>query len=321
MRNCVDSLLAGGDEVEIIIVNDGSTDDTASIADEYLQRFPRMVKVVHQSNAGHGGAINTGLKNAGGLYVKVVDSDDWVNREAFKKVIETLASFPANAQPDMVISNYLYEKKGKKKKKVIRYSRIFPKNRLLTWEDTGNFRLGEYLLMHSLIFRLDLLKECALHLPDHTFYVDNYFAYVPIKNVETLYYLDVDLYHYYIGRDEQSIQEKTMIRRIDQQLSVNRLMVEAVDLHRIPPGKKLNYLIHFLEIVTTVSSVLLLLEGTRISIEKKDALWLFIKEKDALLYDKLKKKALGWLLHLPTHAGRSLAILVYRISRFIVGFN
>jgi glycosyltransferase involved in cell wall biosynthesis len=321
MRNCVDSLIAGGDEVEIIIVNDGSTDDTASIADEYLQRFPRMVKVVHQTNTGHGGAINTGLQSAEGLYVKVVDSDDWVSRAALIKVIETLASFPASNRPDMVISNYVYEKRGKRHKTVIRYTRIFPKNRMLRWEDTGTFRLGEYLLMHSLIFRLDLLKECALHLPEHTFYVDNYFAYVPIEHVETLYYLDVDLYHYYIGRDEQSIQEKTMIRRIDQQLAVNKLMAEAVDLRRILSVKKRDYLIHYLEIVTTVSSVLLLLEGTQSGIEKKETLWQFIKDKDELLYDMLRKRMLGRLSHLHTRTGRGFAILIYRISRLIVGFN
>lgn len=81
MRKCIDSLLVGGDEVEIIIVDDGSKDDTLKIAQEYEKEFPGIVKAVHQENKGHGGAVNTGLSHASGLYFKVVDSDDWLNEE------------------------------------------------------------------------------------------------------------------------------------------------------------------------------------------------------------------------------------------------
>ena len=79
MRKCIESLLPGGEEVEIIIVNDGSKDGTAAIADEYAEKYPTIVKAVHQENGGHGEAVNAGLRNATGLYYKVVDSDDWVN--------------------------------------------------------------------------------------------------------------------------------------------------------------------------------------------------------------------------------------------------
>ena len=78
MRRCVDSLLPGGEEVEILIIDDGSADDTLSIARDYEQKHPGVVRAIHQENAGHGGAINTALRHASGLYFKVVDSDDWV---------------------------------------------------------------------------------------------------------------------------------------------------------------------------------------------------------------------------------------------------
>ena len=90
MRNCVDSLLEGGELVEILIVDDGSKDDTAKIADEYAAKYPTIVKAIHQENSGHGGAVNTGIKNATGLYFKVVDSDDWVNAEAYHKILDKL---------------------------------------------------------------------------------------------------------------------------------------------------------------------------------------------------------------------------------------
>ena len=78
MEHCIESILPGGDDVEIIIVDDGSKDETAAIADRYAAEYPDIVKAVHQENGGHGEAVNTGLKNATGKYFKVVDSDDWV---------------------------------------------------------------------------------------------------------------------------------------------------------------------------------------------------------------------------------------------------
>ena len=91
MEHCVETLLAGGEDIEIIIVNDGSTkDDTAKIADRLAEEHPTIIKAVHQENGGHGQAVNTGLLNATGYYFKVVDSDDWVDEDALKKIIKTL---------------------------------------------------------------------------------------------------------------------------------------------------------------------------------------------------------------------------------------
>ena len=111
MENCIESLLPGGDEVEIIIVDDGSKDGTGAIADEYAARYPGIVKAIHQENGGHGEAVNTGLRNATGLYFKVVDSDDWVNAEAYREILETLQDLAGGPQMvDMFISNFVYEK-------------------------------------------------------------------------------------------------------------------------------------------------------------------------------------------------------------------
>ena len=85
MENCIKSLLPGGDEVEILVIDDGSKDRTAEIADEYQEKYPGIVRAIHQPNLGHGGAVNTGIHNAQGLYFKVVDSDDWVNEESYKE--------------------------------------------------------------------------------------------------------------------------------------------------------------------------------------------------------------------------------------------
>ena len=90
----IQSVLAGGEDVEVIIVDDGSTkDETAKIADEYAAKYPTIVKAVHQENGGHGQAVNTGLAHATGKYFKVVDSDDWVDLKSYRRVLATLKKF------------------------------------------------------------------------------------------------------------------------------------------------------------------------------------------------------------------------------------
>lgn len=155
MRNCIDILLTGGVEVEIIIVDDGSTkDDTALIADEYAEKYPEIVRAVHKENGGHGSAVNAGIEHATGLYFKVVDSDDWVDITAYKKILDKLREYQTQPENlDMLLSNYVYEKQGEKHKKVIQYRHMMPVDTPFTWEDCGHFKKGHYILMHSVIFR------------------------------------------------------------------------------------------------------------------------------------------------------------------------
>ena len=194
MRHCVETLLTGGEEIEILIVDDGSKDGTAAIADELAQAHPAAVRAIHQENAGHGGAVMTGIRNAVGLYFKVVDSDDWVDTDALARILSVLRDFSRMEKPvDLLVSNYIYDKVGVTHKKVIRYGSALPRDRVLGWDGAGRFRKGQYLLMHALIYRTELLRQSGLELPKHTFYVDNLFAYVPLASVETMYYLDVDL--------------------------------------------------------------------------------------------------------------------------------
>ena len=159
MEHCIESLLAGGEDVEIIIVDDGSKDRTAEIADAYAGKYPTIVKAVHQENGGHGEAVNAGIRNASGLYFKVVDSDDWVDEEAYKKILSTLRELSGGKTVlDMLISNFVYEKEGAKHKKVMKYTGTLPEGRIFGWNVSMQFRMGQYILMHSVIFRTHLLR-------------------------------------------------------------------------------------------------------------------------------------------------------------------
>ena len=201
MSKCIDSLLPGGEDVEIIIVDDGSTDGTAQIADEYAAKYPDICRAIHQENAGHGGAVNTGMTAAKGIYFKVVDSDDWVDPDSYREVLEALRRFKDERVPvDLLIANYVYEHVLDGKSHAIRYTNALPEGTLFGWEEARHFRMSQNLLMHSVIYRTRVLRDCGLHLPEHTFYVDNLFVYIPLPYVRRIYYLNTDFYRYYIGR-------------------------------------------------------------------------------------------------------------------------
>lgn len=322
MENCIQSLLIGGEDVEIIIVDDGSKDATAEIADRYAKKYPSIIKAVHQENGGHGAAVNAGIEHATGLYFKVVDSDDWVDADAYRKILDRLSELAGgDTTLDMLISNFVYEKQGKKHKKVMRYSRELPENQILTWDDVKHFNKGKYILMHSVIYRTRLLRECGLKLPRHTFYVDNIYVYYPLPYVKTLYYMNVDFYRYFIGREDQSVNESVMIGRIDQQIKVNKLMMEDVDLWSVSNKKLRKYMFNYLEIITVISTVLCLRSGTEENLQKKRELWTYIKEYDLRLFHHLRKGIMGRTMNLPGRSGRKIAVTAYKISQKIVGFN
>ncbi len=325
MRNCVESLLKGGEDVEIIIVNDGSHDATAQIADEYATKYPTIVKAVHKENGGHGSAVNAGIDNATGLYFKVVDSDDWVQEAAYKKILDTLRELVGGEKTiDMFISNFVYEKEGVKRKKVMRYHRTLPENKIFTWKDVKHFHKGQYILMHSVIFRTKLLKECNLRLPEKTFYVDNIFVFEPLPYVKNMYYLDVNFYRYYIGREDQSVNESVMISRIDQQIKVNKLMVDfyVANKQLFSGDRKLaNYMFNHLEIITTISSVLLIRSETEENLEKKKELWKYIKQSDRVLHFRLRHGIMGGAMNLPGKGGRKISVEGYKICQHFFNFN
>lgn len=325
MRKCIESLLVGGEDVEILVVDDGSTDRTGEIADEYEAIYPNIVKAIHQTNGGHGAAVNAGLAQAKGLYFKVVDSDDWVKESAYQEILMTLHELTGgDTVLDMMISNFVYEKEGEKRHKVMRYHHALPKDRVFTWEEVKHFRKGQYILMHSVIFRTKLLKECGLKLPEHTFYVDNLYVFEPLPYVKTMYYLDVNFYRYYIGREGQSVNEQVMISRIDQQIRVNEIMLDYLVEKKaeIYKQRKMRiYMINYLEIITVISSILLIRSGTEESLAKKKALWENIKKKDILLYIRLRYGIMGNSMNLPGKGGRKISVEGYKICRRFFKFN
>ena len=221
----------------------------------------------------------------------------------------------------MMISNFVYEKQGVKHKRVMRYTKEFPQEEIFSWGDVRHMPKGRYILMHSVIYRTKLLRECGLELPKHTFYVDNIFVYKPLPSVKTMYYLNVDFYRYFIGRDDQSVNEKVMIGRIDQQIKVNKIMIDDIDLWKIADRKLRKYMFNYLEIITVISTVMCIRSGTEENLEKKRELWHYIKEKDIRLFYRLRQGIMGQTMNLPGKGGRKISVAAYKLTQKIVGFN
>lgn len=322
MANAIESILPGGEDVEIIIVNDGSKDRTSEIAHEYMEKYPSIIRVVDKENGGHGDAVNSGLSHAQGKYFKVVDSDDWVDRESLEKILALLHNLEEEQTTiDMLISNYVYEKVGATHKKVIHYRNVLPQDWVFKWDDIGHFRLDQYILMHSVIYRTDMLKLSQIHLPKHTFYVDNIYVYYPLPYVRKIYYLDVDFYRYYIGREDQSVNEKIMIKRLDQQIFVTKTMIDMYQLKDVNSKKLRQYMINYLAIMMTVSSILCIRSKSKENLEKKKELWEYLKKKDLKTFIKIRYGILGQTMNIPGKPGRKISSLAYSVARRLIGFN
>lgn len=324
MRKCIDSVLKGGEDVEILIVNDGSfKDNTKEIADWYEKEYPGICKAIHQENGGHGAAVMAGLRAASGIFFKVVDSDDWVDEASYMKILEKLRFFAneSDTQLDMLISNYVYEKEGATHKKVMNYRRAIPTEQVLGWDDIGRFLPGQYILMHSVIYRRQMLIDCGLDLPRHTFYVDNIFVYTPLPHVKTLYYLDVNFYRYFIGRNDQSVNEAVMIGRIDQQLKITKIMLDSHDLYKIKSRKLRRYMILYIEIMMVICSILAIKSETEENLQKKKDIWAHLKNHNLRLYMRIRWGFLGQSVNLPGKAGRKVSIMGYKITQKFYGFN
>lgn len=316
MHNCIDSILPGGDDIEIIIVNDGSKDNTGEVADRYASEYPDIVKVIHQENGGHGEGVNQGIRNARGKYFKVVDSDDRLDTKELCRVLDKIReNEKAGSEMDMYICNYVYVRIDTGDRRPMNYGYVFPEEKVCCWDDTKPFGPSKYLMMHSVIYRTELIRSAKVELPKHTFYVDNLYMYEPLPLVERIYYINSDLYLYYVGSDEQSVNEKNVLKRIDQQILVTKMVIDSHDLNEVEKKSRrlYRYMLHELSILICICNVFLSIKGDRESVQKQRDLWAYLKAKDTRTYRKMRYAAMSAFTHMPTKLGRKTTVGIYRI--------
>lgn len=326
MDKCIESLLSLGDtsRFEIIIVNDGSTDETGKIADSYAERYPDCIRVVHQENGGHGEGVNQGLKNATGFYYKVVDSDDWLDTESIKTIVARMEEQLNVEKPvDVFVSNYVYENVAEGTSRVMPLKNVFPDGKVIGWEETKKFKTSQYLSMHTLYYRTELLRKVGLKLPKHMFYVDHYVALMPLLAVERLCYLDLPTYRYFIGRADQSVNEANLIKRIDQHFAVTHAMIDAFPAEKVQGiDKKLNkYLVNYMRLLIAICSSIAQISKNKENYAKIKPLYSHLKEVNKAWYNKIRWRSILFFQMLPGPIGRFLGRAGYRVTQKVFKYN
>ena len=317
MEKCIKSLLIGKDDIEIIIIDDGSKDNTGKIADKYQKRYPNIVKAIHQENGGHGEGINVGLKHATGKYFKVVDSDDWLDEDAYKKLLKEIK----HIDTDLVVCNYVYTYTDGRSDQVISFANVYDEGRVLTWDDIHKFKLTQYPSLHSMMYKKSVLDKSNIDLPKHVFYEDNLFIYLPLVNTKTIYYLDLDLYRYYIGRADQSVQESQMIKRSSHQVLVSERVCTAYDLTEIENKKLRKLMTRECIFLMTIGVVFSRLAFNKEGEKQYKELWKSVKEKNPKLYRRMRYFSMATFVSIPGKLGRQIMKLGYRFAHSLVNFN
>lgn len=327
MDHCIESILEGTDyapDVQIVIVDDGSAkDDTPAKADEWERRHPGIIKAVHQENGGHGIAVMKAVANADGVYFKNIDSDDWVDAKAVRALLDQLRSFVDRGERvDLVITNYVYEHVEDNTRNVVDYRHVLPVGKVFNWNQIGHFVMWQYLLMHALTYRVDVLREANLQMPPHTFYVDNIYAYVPFPKCRSIYYLDEDVYRYFIGRDDQSVNEKVLTTRIDHYWRVARIMMRAYHVYDdIDSAKLRSYMMNYFTIIMAICSVFSKMSDRPDAMDELERLWMELKEYDPRMYRRARHGVVGLATNLPGKMGKHITLGGYRVAQKVVKFN
>lgn len=306
LKTCIESLLPAGEEAEIVIVDDGSADQTGAIADEYAMRYPSVVRAVHQPNGGHGAGVNAGLACAEGLYFKVVDSDDWLDAEGLRSLLGTIrAHVHGKEMPDLYVADFVYEHVQDGTRYTSSFRKQLPKGRMFSWEEAKPMHLWKVLLMHALVYRTQLLRGCGLRLPEHTFYVDNLFAYAPFPRVKRAFYLGCTLYHYFIGRSDQSVTIQNVVGRYEQQIRVMSLVMRAHPYHELRrfPRRLRQYMLHYLDVFLMNTYFFTTAKDTPERRQALQTMWQELKREDIALFRRLRRlpkvaclNALPWKL-------------------------
>lgn len=322
MHKCLDTLVAGGPEVEVLVINDGSKDGTLRVACEYQQRYPDIIVPVDQENRNWGGAVNHAIELATGKYFYIVDSDDWLDPKVLKEVVDKLRTIDQiYCGIDLFVVNYIYNHVVDGSSHVIHCRKLIPTDCVVGWDDLNIPKIDQYLMIHSMIYRTQIIRDSGLVLPEGMSYMDSLMMLVPLRGVRKLYYHDCNLYWYTIGREGQSIDTDVLKKHINEQLFATKTAIDGFDydeLQSISP-RLASCSLRYLSAMMTVSSIHLYQINTPESIAQDRELWDYLKSKDEVLYRRLHASFAG-LVHRRTALGRAAALLGYNIGAKLFKF-
>lgn len=320
MANCIESLLPGGDRVEIIVIDDGSHDRTGLIADEYAAKYPHIVRVIHQENGGHGEGINQGLRHATGKYFKVVDSDDKLSSD-FPAFLDRLEECEQAGGVDLFVTNYYYVHTDGIGDRSINYSNALPEHKVFCWSDTRPFLVTQLLTIHSCTFKTELMRRCKTELPKKVFYEDNLMVCRSLPEVHRMYYMNCDLYRYTIGREGQSVQDDVSRSRYRHHIQIAETCFHCVDLDSIENRLHRHYMKHELFMLFGIATLFTRLNNTDESDRDLNEMWRRCYIHNGKYASHFRERTALMLINLKGKFGRNIVRLIYRTANKIVRFN
>ena len=320
MEKCIESLLRGGDRVEIIVIDDGSKDATGAIGDRYAAQYPEIVKVIHQENGGHGAGINAGLKAATGKYFKVVDSDDEVSAD-FVQFLDRLELCDSQGGVDLFVTNYYYVHTDGIGDRSINYSNVLPEGRIFTWGDTKRFQLHQLLTIHSSTFRTEVMRLCGGELPRKIFYEDNLMVCRTLPFVERMFYMNIDLYRYTIGREGQSVQDDVSRRRYTHHIQIAESCFKSVDLDKLSCRQHQQYMKHELFMLFCIATAFTRTNKSAEADAALEVMWKNCEAHSKKWADHFRKKSILLFAQAPGKVGQTLVGGAYKLANKVVRFN
>lgn len=218
--------------VEILIINDGSKDNCSLRAKEWASEWNSkirkdFIRVIDKENGQYGSVINLAIKNVNGRYMKVLDVDDIFNTEFFVQVVQIISGIRINV--DLILTDFIFDKVLHNKQIIYQWNKFFEPFKILNTNE--QWYPNSIITMHSIIYRTDFLREINYNQIEGVYYSDSQYSTIPFAQAKRLYYINIPLYRYYIGRSEQSININTMVKNRHHQRNVmNRIISELFNL-------------------------------------------------------------------------------------------
>lgn len=297
LKKCIDSMLCPEvlELLDIIIVDDGSADDTAAVAQTYCDRYPLSIRLIRQENKGHGGALNTGCAAATGKFLKVIDADDWVETENLPAFLAALEA----CDSDVVLTHhYTRNVSTGEVKQWKSYPKAFaePLSLQTVMETPGDF--SRSLTFHGITYRTDFYHTQGIALSEHVFYEDQEYSTIPCCSAETVSCFDLFIYNYRIGDVNQSVSDANQLKRLSHSQTVMaRLLREYGSRPLSQAGKDFFHLKVKIFLLGYIITVLLAEPDKKAGRRKGQQMMALIREKIPQAY--------------------TMAVRQYRIFRFM----
>lgn len=218
-------------DIEVIVVNDGSKDRSSEIAHSFQDKYADSIIVIDKANGNYGSCINAALKVATGKYIKILDSDDYLDTNGLNILMSTLTT----KDVDLVINNYIKEYTSGK---TINYEYDLPHNTILRFADVCETKAIYDLLLPSITYKTKIFSDLNYHQTEGISYTDTEWCFSPMTQVHTLIAIDACVYRYQLGREGQTMDPTVYSKSIPQRMQCFEAMLRSISGMNLSDDKR-----------------------------------------------------------------------------------